>query len=196
MRSYLFFGPPGSGKGTQRGLFEASLDKRGEPWLSIDTGALLRAFARDTDSQVAKRLADVMGSGGLVPSAFPIAMWVRTLSETEASYDHLIIDGAGRKPVEARVLVDLLFFMRNMTVHTFLLNIPDDEVTRRLVKRGREDDREDVIHERLERYRDGEEGTSASIAFLRHNDQVRFHDVDGIGTTDEVHRRIMDCVAV
>ena len=190
MESYLFFGPPGSGKGTQRDFVESFLTENNAKWVSIETGELLREQVRTADTMITKRLADVMSRGGLVPSAFPIATWVRALSESSASYDHIVIDGAGRKPLEARILVELLLFLEGMNIRIFLLDVPDDEVIKRLLKRGRDDDREDVIRDRIELYKDSLEGTTASINFLRDHEHVHFYDIDGVGTVEDVHERI------
>lgn len=196
MKSYLFFGPPGSGKGTQRDLVESLLTEHGASWFSIETGQLLRDHVQKSETMITKHLAEVMSRGGLVPSAFPITMWVNALSGTKEAYEHIVIDGAGRKPLEARILVELLLFLEHMHVHIFLLNVPDDEVMRRLLKRGREDDREDVIRDRISLYKDEIEGTAASITYLRDHEHVHFHDIDGVGTIEEVHERVKPLISL
>lgn len=196
MESYLFFGSPGSGKGTQRTLLEQHLTEHKAPWLAIDTGQLLREQTRKPDTPIEKRLAGVMSSGGLVPSAFPITIWARSLLAIKESFDHVVIDGAGRKLIEARVLVELLLFLEDMHIHVFYLDISEKEAVQRLLKRGRGDDHEAVIKNRFVFYRDTSEGTCASIDYLRAHEQVNFYDIDGVGTIEEVHDRILSHVIV
>ena len=197
MQSYLFFGPPGSGKGTQKDLLTGFLEgKTGSFPVVIETGQLLRDFIEKKDTLVKQCLADVMEKGGLVPSAFPISGWVQALLSEVGNCEHIIIDGAGRKLLEAIIIVELLQFFPDSHIHIVHLEVPDDEVMERLLKRGRVDDKEDVIKTRLVKYKDKETGTTASINFLRKNDEVSFHAIDGVGPIEEVHQRVRDTLGI
>lgn len=197
MQSYLFFGPPGSGKGTQKSLLAGFLEGRtGDFPVIIETGQILRDFKKEKDTLVKQLLADVMERGGLVPSAFPISGWVQTLLKEAGHSEHIIIDGAGRKLLEAIIIVELLQFFPESHIHIVYLDVHDGEVMERLLKRGREDDKEDIINTRLEAYKDTETGTTASLNFLRKSDDVVFHTVDGVGTIEEVHQRVRDMLGI
>ena len=196
MQSYLFFGPPGSGKGTQKGMLEDVLNAKKESLIVIETGQLLRDFVEKKDTEIKKYLSKIMESGGLVPSAFPITTWVNKLINEEKKFDHIIVDGAGRKLVEAKIIVELLHFFPNPNVHIVFLDVHDEEVMTRLLKRGRYDDKDHIIENRLEKYRDEEVGTMASINFLKENKDVTFHDVNGVGTEEEVHQRVISALGV
>ena len=137
MQSYLFFGPPGSGKGTQKDMLAAVLRKvYGDSLIVIETGQLLRDFVEKRDTLTKRHLADIMESGGLVPSAFPVSTWVHKLIHESGHYEHIIVDGAGRKYVEAVTIVELLRFFPDSGIHVLYLEVPDAEVTERLLKRG------------------------------------------------------------
>ena len=191
MQAYIFFGLAGSGKGTQRELLEAALKQNGKSVLALDIGSLLRAYTADTDVPARQRLAEVMRSGGLVPTAFPVMLAGNTLMECTAEYDCIIFDGLGRKLVEADILVELLLFFPDTQVHTLLLDITEEEAMKRLLKRGRADDVEDVIRTRFSLFHDTDTGTTASLQFIRNHPEVMLHTIDGIGTVEEVHRRII-----
>lgn len=192
MQSHLFFGPPGSGKGTQKDMLEDALKANGSSIVVIETGQLLRDFVEKKNTKIKKYLSEIMENGGLVPSAFPISTWVNKLmnEEGEGEYEHIIVDGAGRKLAEAKIIIELLHFFPDPAVHIIYLEVPDKEVMERLLKRGRYDDQEEVIKNRLKVYKDKKTGTTASINFLRKNKEVTFHKVNGVGTIEEVHHRI------
>ena len=197
MQSYLFFGPPGSGKGTQKDLLTGFLEgKTGDFPVVIETGQLLRDFIAKKDTLVKQCLANVMEKGGLVPSAFPISGWVQVLLSEVGNCEHIIIDGAGRKLLEAIIIVELLQFFPDSHIHVVYLEVPDDEVMERLLKRGRADDKEDIIKTRLEKYKDTKTGTTASLDFLRKSTDVVFHTVDGVGPIEEVHQRVRDTLGI
>ena len=195
MQAYLFFGPPGSGKGTQKEKLESVLQKQNKSMVVIETGQLLRDFVGEKDTLVKQLLANIMEEGGLVPSAFPISTWIQKLTE-EKEYEHIIVDGAGRKLAEAKILIELLHFFPDPNIHIAYLAVPDDEVMKRLLLRGREDDKEGIIRNRLYLYKDNETGTTASINFLRDNEDVLFHEIDGVGTIEEVHQRVCEKIGV
>ena len=195
MQSYIFFGLAGAGKGTQRDMFGRALVSSGKEVCSLETGQLLREYV-ETGGPVRDRLRAVMLSGGLVPSAFPVTMWVTMLVENAGSCEYLLFDGAGRKPLEARILVELLLFFPEMNVHAVFLDVDEEEAMRRLLKRGRADDTEDAIRTRFSLFRDSAEGTEMSLSFLRSHPDVIFHTVDGVGTVDEVHQRLLSTVGV
>lgn len=197
MQSYLFFGAPGSGKGTQKDLLAGFLEGRtGDFPVIIETGQILRDLKEEKDTLVKQLLADVMECGGLVPSAFPISGWVQTLVQEAGQCEHVIIDGAGRKLLEAIIIVELLQFFPDARIHIVHLDVHDEEVIERLLKRGREDDKEDIIKTRLELYKDKKTGTTASLNFLRKSDDVVFHTVDGVGSIEEVHQRVRDTLGI
>ena len=140
MQSYLFFGPPGSGKGAQKDMLEQVLKERGETVMVIETGQLLREFAEEGDTLIQRLLSEGMERGDLVPSAFPINTWIRKLGERKERYEHIIIDGAGRKLPEAKIIIELLLFFPDPKVYGIYLAVPDEEVMRRMLQRGRSDD--------------------------------------------------------
>ncbi len=184
----LFFGPPGSGKGTQRKLLEEELNKNYK-LLSFSVGSLIRdTLKQSEDNYFLSSIKKSMNEGNLLPSSIPIWAWTNYLLQNFSGQDYILIDGGGRKPVEAELFLELFELLGIGEIHLIILNITEDEIMSRLLKRQRTDDEEDKIRKRLEDFNDTKDGTAASIKFLRQNCKV--HDIDGLGSEEEVFDRI------
>jgi adenylate kinase len=147
----VFFGPPGSGKGTQASRLAASL---GVP--QISTGDLLRSHvARGTAlGRVAK---PIMESGALVPDDLVTKMLKERLAEPDAK-NGAIFDGYPRTVAQARSLEALLTDAGGRVDAVLFIDVPDAILVDRLLKRatleGRADDTKETIAERLRVFRE------------------------------------------
>lgn len=147
MARVILVGPPGSGKGTQGDLLQAAL---GIP--KISTGDILRAGVRDKTplGLEAKRYMD---SGNLVPDAVVIGLIEERL-QSKAASNGWILDGFPRTIPQAEALDALLAKLSISYDCVICLDAPDEEIVQRMLARGRDDDKEEVIRERLKVYRD------------------------------------------
>lgn len=147
MARVILVGPPGSGKGTQGERLQSAL---GIPKFS--TGDILRAAvsARTPLGVEAKRYMD---SGGLVPDEVVIGLIDECLKGDDAK-EGWILDGFPRTIPQAEALDALLDAAGQSQDCTICLDVPDEEIVQRMLARGRDDDKEDVIRERLKVYRD------------------------------------------
>jgi adenylate kinase len=147
----VFFGPPGSGKGTQASRLAASL---GIP--QISTGDLLRSHvSRGTAlGRVAK---PIMESGALVPDDLVTKMLKARLAEPDAK-NGAIFDGYPRTVAQAQSLEVLLNEAGGRVEAVLFIDVPDGILVDRLLKRatleGRADDTRETIAERLRVYRE------------------------------------------
>ncbi|WP_436795866.1 adenylate kinase [Actinospongicola halichondriae] len=178
----LLLAPPGAGKGTQG---ERLAERHGVPHLA--TGDLLRDHvARNTElGQAAK---EHMDAGGLVPDDLVISMVNEALGGRQPREDFLL-DGFPRTLPQAEGAYEW-GRNKNRTFHAvIMLDVPEDELVRRLVERGRDsgrsDDTEDVIRNRLRIY---EENTAPLIDF--YEERGILLRIDGLGTVDEVTERV------
>jgi adenylate kinase len=152
MRSAIvFFGPPGSGKGTQASRLAASA---GIP--QISTGDLLRSHvARGT--ALGKVAKPIMESGALVPDDLVTKMLKERLAERDAK-SGAIFDGYPRTVAQARSLEALLKDAGGRVDAVLFIDVPDAILVDRLLKRasleGRADDTKETIAERLRVYRE------------------------------------------
>lgn len=167
----VFFGPPGSGKGTQASRLASTL---GIP--QISTGDLLRAnVARGTE--LGKIAKPIMESGALVPDDLVTRMLKERLAEPDAAGGALF-DGYPRTVPQAEALDGLLAEAGRKVVAVLFIDVPDAPIIERLVKRatleGRADDTPETIAARLRVYREKTE----PLAELYRSHGV-FHRIDG-----------------
>jgi len=147
----VFFGPPGSGKGTQASRLAASL---GIP--QVSTGDLLRSHvAKGTPLGAIAR--PIMESGALVPDDLVTKMLKERLAEPDAK-DGAIFDGYPRTVAQAQSLDALLKDAGGKVDVVLFIDVPDATLVDRLLKRavleGRADDTRETIAERLRVYRE------------------------------------------
>lgn len=178
----LLLAPPGAGKGTQG---ERLADRHGVPHLA--TGDILRDHvARQTELGAAAK--SHMDAGGLVPDDLVIGMILDRLGRNEPMKDFLL-DGFPRTLPQARAAFDWGRVNGRTFDVVIMLEVPEDELVRRLVERGRDsgrsDDTEDVIRNRLHVY---EENTAPLIGF--YDERGILLRVDGTGSVEDVTDRI------
>jgi adenylate kinase len=186
----IFFGKSGSGKGTQADLLIKYL-KEHDPKnkiIYIETGAGLREMVKG-DSYTSKLTYDVVSKGGLMPPSIPIYIWSDMLMKgVQTGKEHLIFDGVARRVDEAPVLDQALQFYGRGKVEVVFLEVPHDEVTKRLLKRGRHDDHHEKIAERLKWF---ESDVMPSVNYFKKSPNVKYLHINGHQTIEEVHRDIL-----
>jgi adenylate kinase len=174
----VLLGPPGAGKGTQALRLS---EKLGIP--QISTGDLFRKnISEGTPLGVeAKRYLD---AGDLVPSELTNKLVEDRIEQPDAA-DGFILDGYPRSVEQARALDEMLK-NHNTKLDTVLeFAVSEQELLDRLKSRGRADDTEEVIHNRMQVYRDE---TEPLLEYYSHNN---LQTVDAVGTLDEVFARAL-----
>jgi adenylate kinase len=176
----VLLGPPGAGKGTQA---QKLAEKLGIPHIS--TGDLFRHnITNETELGVeAKKYLD---AGDLVPSTLTNALVDDRLNDEDAAQG-FILDGYPRSVEQAKALTDMLA-ARNTSLDAVLeFRVSENELLERLKGRGRADDTEDVILNRMKVYRD------ETAPLLDHyRDELK--TVDAVGTMDEVFARALQAL--
>ena len=176
----VLVGPPGAGKGTQAERLAQRLDVP-----HISTGDLFRANLKEMTplGVEAKRYMD---AGDLVPDEVTCGMVRSRLSEPDAAKG-FILDGFPRTIPQADALDAMLTELGVDLDAVVQLDAADDVVVARLLGRGRSDDTEDVIRNRLKVYQD-------ETAPLLDHYRDRLVQVDGVGGVEEVTARVTDAL--
>jgi adenylate kinase len=173
----VLLGPPGAGKGTQA---EKLAEKLQIPHLS--TGELFRQNINNGTKLglEAKRYLD---AGDLVPSELTNELVDDRLSDPDTA-EGFILDGYPRSVGQAQALHDMLERRGTQLDAVLEFRVAEDELFERLKARGRADDTDDVIRNRMNVYRDE---TAPLIEYYSNE----LKTVDAVGTVDEVFARAL-----
>jgi adenylate kinase len=177
----VLLGPPGAGKGTQA---QKLSEKLGIP--QISTGDLFRKnISEGTPLGVeAKRYLD---AGDLVPSELTNKLVEDRIEDDDAAAG-FILDGYPRSVQQAEALDEMLKNHNTKLDVVLEFSVSEAELLERLKSRGRADDTEEVIHNRMQVYRDE---TEPLLEYYGRNNLQR---VDAVGALDEVFRRALQAL--
>ena len=183
MYNLVVFGAPGSGKGTQSARL---IDEYG--LYHISTGELLRDhIARGTELG---RVADsYISQGHLIPDDLMVSILEDTLEKNPDTANGVIFDGFPRTIPQAKALKEMLAKRGSKVNAVVGLEVDDDELIDRLLKRGQEsgrsDDNLETINERLKVYND-------QTAPLRdyYISEGKYFGIKGSGSIDDIFSEI------
>lgn len=170
----ILLGAPGSGKGTQ----SANLTKNHQ-LKHLSTGDMLRAEIA-ADSELGRKAKVIMASGELVSDDIIIAMIESRLDEQGA-----LFDGFPRTIAQSQALDRLLANKNSQIDYVIALDVDQEEIIQRMLARGRADDNEATIRNRLAVYN---KQTKPLIDYYR--SQGKLHHIDGNGDIDQITARI------
>lgn len=171
----ILMGLAGSGKSTQGQKLAAAT---GRVWLS--TGQLIRESGK---------YDKIINSGALISDDEATLIFAEALAKVTREGKQAVVDGYPRNEKQARWLVDNLSKTLEQVV---IVDVPKEELTKRLMKRGRADDTEEAIQERFEI---AERGMKGVCRILREKG-AKITKINGEGTEDEVFLRLMKAVRV
>ena len=209
----VLLGPPGSGKGTQAKVLA---ERYQIPHVS--TGDMLREEVRK-ETSLGLKAKEIMDRGELLPDEVMAAMILKRLDQEDCARG-VILDGYPRTVEQAQVLDGILAELGRTLERVILVDVPDEEIVRRLGGRRscpkcgrvyhvvynppkdgktcddcgvelvqRDDDREEVIRERLRQYH---EKTAPLVDFYANRGLLA--RVDGAQSMEAVTASIMEAI--
>ncbi len=187
MLNLVLFGPPGAGKGTQSEKIISKYNLK-----HISTGDLFRKHLGE-GTELGKLAQGYMDQGKLVPDEVVIGM----VEETVAEYldgNGFIFDGFPRTVNQADAL-DKMLSKHNIAISGMIaLEVPEPELIKRILDRGKtsgraDDQSEEKIHVRISEY----ENKTAPVAHY-YEEQGKYDGVHGVGTIDGIFQSICDVI--
>ena len=189
MKNIVLFGKPGAGKGTQ-----ASVLKEKFELVHISTGDVFR-YNILNQTELGTLANSYMDKGELVPDSVTINMLADEVDRSIAKAKGYIFDGFPRTTAQAEAL-DNLLSEKGMQVDAMIaLEADEDELTARLLERGKTSGRTDDTDEIKIRTRFAEYNSKTAPLIEFYKKQNKLHSVNGIGEIDQITERIASIIA-
>ncbi len=182
MLNIILFGAPGCGKGTQAKRLAEHYDL-----YHISTGEVIRSeIARGTE--LGRSMEAYISRGELAPDAIVVEM-VRDYIRSHGDKG-CIFDGFPRTTAQAEIFDKMLAEIDSKVDTMIYMDVPEEELVRRILLRGKDSGRaddasEDVIRNRIEVYR-----AQTAIVADHYTAAGKYAEVNGLGTMDEVFDRL------
>lgn len=183
MLNIVLFGPPGAGKGTQ----SAKLVEKYK-LIHLSTGDIFR-FNMKNNTELGKLAKTYIDKGELVPDEVTINM-LQAEVEKYPEAAGFIFDGFPRTTAQAKAL-DVFLEGKNTSITLMLaLEVPEEELIKRLLLRGQESGRSDDTDKNIIRNRIKVYNEQTAVAADYYNKQGKYHAIEGVGSIDEIFERL------
>ena len=187
MKNIVIFGAPGSGKGTQSDLM---IEHYGLEHIS--TGDVLRSEIKK-GTELGNTAKGFIDNGQLIPDELMIDILASVYDSFGRSHKGVIFDGFPRTIPQAEALKKMLDERGDKVAAMIELDVPEDELMKRLIKRGQEsgraDDNEETIKKRLVVYH---QQTQPLIEWYKK--EGLHHHIDGLGTLERIFADIKSII--
>lgn len=183
MYNIVLFGAPGCGKGTQSELLEKKYSLN-----HISTGEIIRNEIA-SESPLGLQMKACIERGELAPDSLVVDM-IRKYMAEHSDVRGTIFDGFPRTTAQAEAFDKLLAEMGESVSLMIYMDVPEEELVKRILLRGKvsgraDDASEDVIRNRIEVY-----NAQTAVVADYYKAQGKYEAVPSLGTIDEVFDRI------
>ena len=179
MKNIVIFGAPGSGKGTQS---DKMIEKYG--FGHISTGDVLRSEIKN-GTELGKTAKEYIDKGQLIPDELMVSILASVYDGFGKEHAGVIFDGFPRTIPQAEALKQMLSERGHSIAAMVELDVPEDELMKRLLLRGqlsgRSDDNAETIKKRLDVYHNQ---TQPLIDWYE-GEGIHYH-IDGLGELDRI----------
>lgn len=183
MLNVVLFGAPGCGKGTQSELLEKRFGLS-----HVSTGEIIRSHIK-SQTELGLQMQDYISRGELAPDSVVIGMIENYLAENKG-IKGTIFDGFPRTTAQAEAF-DKLLEQHNDSVDIMIyMDVPEEELVKRILLRGKESGRADDASEDVIRNRIAVYNQQTAVVADYYRAQGKYVAVPSLGTIDEVFERI------
>lgn len=189
MKIIVLFGKPGAGKGTQAALLKENFELA-----HISTGDVFRYHIAN-NTELGTLAKSYMDKGELVPDTVTIDMLASEVDRSIDSAKGYIFDGFPRTTAQAEALDELLADKGLSVNATIALEADEDELTARLLERGKSSGRSDDTDEHKIRTRFAEYNAKTAPLIAYYKGQDKFHSVNGIGEIASINERLSSIIS-
>ncbi len=188
----LFIGRSGAGKGTQAELLKNYFTAQNQEVKSITGGDVFRAFFKE-DGYIQKIAKDLsMNQGKFQPDFLTDALCISYAARLADEHSHLLFDAYPRTPGQLVTFKQFLEYIKRENAIIVNVEVSPEEVTRRMLSRGRGDDSESAIKSRLGEY----DRTVIPMLEEINKDPFFIHlEIDGSRSINEIHEDIKNKLA-
>ena len=183
MLNVVLFGAPGCGKGTQSELLEKRFGLS-----HVSTGEIIRSHIK-SQTELGLQMQGYISRGELAPDSVVIGMIENYLAENKG-IKGTIFDGFPRTTAQAEAFDKILEKLDDSVDIMIYMDVPEEELVKRILLRGKESGRaddasEDVIRNRISVY-----NQQTAVVADYYRAQGKYIAVPSLGTIDEVFERI------
>lgn len=183
MLNLVLFGPPGAGKGTQSQKIVAKYNL-----VHLSTGDIFRDNIKG-GTELGVLAKSFMDKGELVPDEVTINMLQAEVAKNENA-SGFIFDGFPRTVPQAEALDALMTKLNTSITLMIELSVPEEELTKRLLLRGKDSGRADDVNPEIIANRIAVYHKQTAIAADHYSRQGKYHKVEGVGAIDDIFNSI------
>ena len=187
--TFIFFGPAGSGKGTQTKLLQDFLASKGNSKIiPVGTGDEYRRLMTE-NPYIGGLIKDSMERGELQPDVMTTAMvYNRFFNELDEDA-HVFLDGFPRTLNQSKALEEMFRFFKRKDIKIINIVLDAEEAVKRNLLRGRNDDTEEAMKKRMQEY---SEKVIPAMTYFQGKNGYEIFNIKGDQTIEEVHQEIIN----
>ena len=183
MLNVVLFGAPGCGKGTQSELLEKRFGLS-----HVSTGEIIRSHIK-SQTELGLQMQEYISRGELAPDSVVIGMIENYLAENKG-IKGTIFDGFPRTTAQAEAFDKILEKLNDSVDIMIYMDVPEEELVKRILLRGKESGRADDASEDVIRNRIAVYNQQTAVVADYYRAQGKYVAVPSLGTIDEVFERI------